>query len=102
MGNFLVLFVIIGLVTFLTTTTMSSKDSDTEHFQAQMKIYDALKIAVRALEKNNLMYREDYRLTASRVGNEWVFWFIFIPETIGLDVTVFVSDDGKIRFLPGF
>jgi hypothetical protein len=47
------------------------------------------------------MYREEYKLTAARVDDEWVFWFIFLPETPGLDITVFVSDDGQTRFLPG-
>jgi hypothetical protein len=67
----------------------------------QVKIYDALKIAVDALEAKQLMYRANYKLHASRVGNEWVFWFVFLPETPGLDITVFVSDEGQTRFLPG-
>lgn len=89
--------------TFLFTgKAMSSKDNDRKITQEQMRVYDALEIAVHALEKNKLMYREEYKLTASRVDNEWVFWFVFLPETFGEDVTVFVSDDGQTRFLPGF
>ena len=66
-----------------------------------MKIYDALKIAVEALEEKKMLYRADYKLNAARVEHEWVFWFVFLPETPGLDVTVFVSDDGQTRFLAG-
>ena len=68
---------------------------------AKMKIYDALKIAVEALEERKLMYRSEYKLRAARVKDEWVFWFVFLPETPGLDVTVFVSDRSNIRILPG-
>ena len=67
----------------------------------EMKIFDALKIAVKALEEKKMMYREDYRLTARKVENEWVFWFVFLPETPGLDVTVLVSSDAQTRLLPG-
>ena len=67
----------------------------------RMKVYDALKIAVQALEDRQMMYREDYKLTITRVDNEWVFWFVFLPATPGLDITVFVFDDGQTRFLPG-
>lgn len=66
-----------------------------------LKIYDALKIAIELLEAKQLMYRDNYKLTASRVENEWVFWFVFLPETPGLDITVFVADDGQTRFMPG-
>lgn len=70
--------------------------------RTKIKIYDALKIAVDVLQAKQLMYRADYKLHASRVGNEWVFWFVFLPETPGLDITVFVSDEGQTRLLPGF
>jgi hypothetical protein len=86
-----------------------AKDGDADRRLGRMhrngghvKIYDALKIAVDAMEAKQLMYRPDYKLQASRVGNEWVFWFVFLPETPGLDVTVFVSDERQTRFLPGF
>ena len=69
--------------------------------RTKMKIYDALKIAVDLLEKQKLMYRPEYKLRAARVKDEWVFWFVFLPETPGLDVTVFVSDSGETRILPG-
>ncbi len=72
-----------------------------ENQPGQMKIYDALEIGYEALVEKGLIYRKEYKMTASRVGNEWVFWFVFLPETPGVDVTVFVSDDGKLRFLPG-
>jgi hypothetical protein len=78
-----------------------SRGRSMEHSQGKMKIYDALKIAVETLEEKKMMYREEYKLTAARVDDEWVFWFIFLPETPGLDITVFVSDDGQTRFLPG-
>lgn len=73
-----------------------------QHSPGRMKIYDALKIAVEALEETKMMYRNEYKLTAARADDQWVFWFVFLPVTAGLDVTVFVSDDGQIRFLPGF
>lgn len=67
-----------------------------------MEVYEALKIAIEALRKQNLMYREEFKLTANKVEHEWVFWFVFLPETIGMDVTAMVGDDGKVRTLVGF
>jgi hypothetical protein len=67
-----------------------------------LEVWDALKLAVEALREQKLMYREEFRLTASRVEDEWVFWFVFLPETIGMDVTAMVGDDGKVRTLVGF
>ena len=67
-----------------------------------MEIHDALKTAVSALREQKLMYREHYRLTASRVDDQWVFWFVFIPETPGMDVTAIVDDDGNVRTQVGF
>lgn len=66
-----------------------------------LKIYDALKIAIEFLQSQALQYSDNYRLTASRVRDEWVFWFVFLPETPGLDVTVFVPDKGQPRYLAG-
>lgn len=65
-------------------------------------MWDALKLAVEALREQKLMYREEFRLTASRVEDEWVFWFVFLPETVGMDVTAMVGGDGKVRTLVGF
>ena len=67
-----------------------------------MEVYDALKIALEELRAKNLMHSAEYRLTASRVDGEWVFWFVFLPETFGLDVTARVNDDGKVSTLVGF
>ena len=66
-----------------------------------MEIYDALRIAVEELRARP-MFREEYKLTASRVDGEWVFWFVFLPVTFGTDVTVFVADDKATRILTGF
>jgi hypothetical protein len=30
-----------------------------------------------------------------------VFWFVFLPETPGKDVTVIVDDQGNVRTLAG-
>lgn len=49
--------------------------------RTKIEIYGALKIAVDALEAIQLMYRSDYKLDASRAGDEWVFWFVFLPGT---------------------
>jgi len=65
-------------------------------------VWDALKLAVEVLREQKLMYREEFRLTASRVEDEWVFWFVFLPETVGMDVTAMVGGDGKVRTLVGF
>lgn len=65
-------------------------------------MWDALKLAVEVLREQKLMYREEFRLTASRVEDEWVFWFVFLPETVGMDVTAMVGGDGKVRTLVGF
>jgi hypothetical protein len=66
-----------------------------------MTIYNALKIAVEFLEEERLMPAQNFKLTASRVEQEWVFWFVFLPETPGRDVTVFVADNGQTRHLAG-
>jgi hypothetical protein len=66
-----------------------------------MEIYEALKIAIEALRKKDLVTQPDYRMTASRVNEEWVFWFVFLPETPGKDVTVIVDDQGNVRTLAG-
>ena len=66
-----------------------------------MEVYDALKIAVAALHKEKLMYRAEFKLTAAKVEQEWVFWFVFLPESPGLDVTAVVGDDGNVRTLVG-
>jgi hypothetical protein len=81
--------------------TQISNQAREERNEGRMQIYDALKIAVDLLHDKSLMYRTEYKLQASRVKNEWVFWFVFLPQTPGLDVTVFVSDEGKTRVLPG-
>ncbi len=67
-----------------------------------MEIYDALKAAVEALRAQKLMYREELRLTASRVDRNWVFWLRFLPETPGLDVTAIVDDEGNVKTQVGY
>jgi hypothetical protein len=67
-----------------------------------MEIYDALKKAMETLRQQNLMYREEFKLTANRVEQEWVFWFVFLPETYGMDVTAMVDDNGNVKTLVGF
>jgi hypothetical protein len=67
-----------------------------------MEIYEALKTAMEALRAQKLMYREEFKLTASKVEQEWVFWFVFLPETIGMDVTAIVDADGKVKTSVGF
>jgi hypothetical protein len=78
-----------------------ASERETGRYISMLKIYEALKIAVELLEAKQLIYRNSYKLIASKVGNEWVFWFVFLPETPGLDVTVFVAPDGQTRVLPG-
>ena len=67
-----------------------------------MEIYDALKVAVEALRAQKLMYREEMRLTASKVDRNWVFWFVFLPETPGLDVTAIVDEEANVKTQVGF
>lgn len=67
-----------------------------------MEVYEALKLAVQMLRSQDLMYRDEFRLTASKVENEWVFWFVFLPETHGMDVTAAVDENGNVRTLVGF
>lgn len=62
-----------------------------------MEIYDAMKAAVMTLREQKLMYREQYKLTASRADGQWVFWFVFLPETPGMDVTAIVDDGGNVK-----
>jgi len=66
------------------------------------EVYEALKLAVDELREKKLMPSENYRLTVSRVAGEWVFWFVFLPETFGSDITVTVADDGQVRSTVGF
>jgi len=67
-----------------------------------MEIYEALQKAMETLRQQDLMYREEFKLTASRVEQEWVFWFVFLPETYGMDVTAMVDDNGNVKTLVGF
>ncbi|HKI06198.1 MAG TPA: hypothetical protein VKK31_29745 [Thermoanaerobaculia bacterium] len=66
-----------------------------------LKIYDALKVAGDLLEQRQPGHMANYRLTASRVNDQWVFWFVFLPETPGMDITVFVNDDETASILQG-
>jgi len=66
-----------------------------------IEIHEALRIAVETLRRDGALRNDRYRLTASRVDDRWVFWFVFLPETPGLDVTVTVGDGGDTRVLPG-
>ena len=66
-----------------------------------MPVHEALKLAVEHLESVGPALEGDFRLTASRVDDRWVFWFQLLPETPGRDVTVFVSDTGAIETLAG-
>jgi hypothetical protein len=67
-----------------------------------MEIDEALRRAMKALREQDLMYREEFRLTAKKVEQEWVFWFVFLPETYGMDATAMVDDNGNVRTLVGF
>jgi hypothetical protein len=67
-----------------------------------LEIDDALKIAVTELKaKHRMPAPEKYKLHAGRVRDRWVFWFVLLPETPGHDFTMFVSDTGETRFMPG-
>jgi hypothetical protein len=67
-----------------------------------VEIYDALKLAIDELARAGQMFAPEYRLTASRVDGDWVFWFVFLPEAFGRDVTVIVDERGKARTSVGF
>jgi hypothetical protein len=67
-----------------------------------MEVYDALRVASEKLREQGLMYREEYKLTAAKVEGDWVFWFVFLPETEGMDVTAAVDAEGNVRTLVGF
>ncbi len=66
-----------------------------------IKIHEALKIAIETLDAQGQMLSPDYRVIISRAGDEWVVWFVFLPETPGRDITVTVSPDGSARVLRG-
>ena len=72
-----------------------------EGYAVRMPVDIALTKALRVLYERNLMHSDNYRLTASRVNDRWVFWFVFLPETPGLDVTVTIDNDGSAEVLPG-
>ena len=67
-----------------------------------LEVHEALRIAIDALREQKLMYRDEFKLTASQVEGEWVFWFVFLPQTPGLDVTAAVDEGGNVRTLVGF
>jgi hypothetical protein len=67
-----------------------------------MEVYDALRIAIEKLREQGLMYRDEFKLTASKVEDDWVFWFVFLPVTEGTDVTAAVDAEGNVRTLVGF
>jgi hypothetical protein len=66
-----------------------------------LQIYDALKIAIESVEKRSVLRAGSYTLTVTHVNGEWVFWFVFLPQTPGADVTVIVDGNGRTRMLAG-
>ena len=74
----------------------------TQAFAPPRSTSKALDIALAVMETNKLMYKPDYRIVVARDEDSWRFWFQFLPESFGNDVTVFVFDNGKTQFLPGF
>jgi hypothetical protein len=70
--------------------------------RARLEIYDALRIALSKLRASGLLRTKEYTLRAKRIRNEWSFWFVFVPEAPGGDITVLVSDDGKVRLVRAF
>ena len=61
-----------------------------------MKVYDALKLAVERLERQEDPLPEEFRLTAAKLADRWTFCFAFLPLTPGKDVTVTVSAAGDV------
>jgi hypothetical protein len=62
---------------------------------------EALRIAVERLNAKRLMLARPCKVYIGRADQRWVLWFVFLPETPGMDITVFVSDQRKVEFLPG-
>jgi hypothetical protein len=65
--------------------------------------YDALQSAVHLVRRQQLLFRQRYRLRAYRNANshEWRFEFEFEPTSPDTEVTVAVSDGGAVRYQVG-
>jgi len=90
---FLLLWMSIVLRAGRESQNVRLRDNNMEHWPGKIEIYDALKIAVESLKEKKMMYRKDYKLTATRVDNEGCFGLSFFQTC---------QDDGQTRFLPGF
>jgi len=62
---------------------------------------NVMTLAIQELRARDSMFGEQYKLTASLADHEWVFWFVFLPEAFGRDVTVFVKENQQTRILVG-
>jgi hypothetical protein len=58
----------------------------------------AIRIAIERLRRDDLMYRERFRLVADEVEDGWELLFEFKPLSPDLYVVVYVRNDGTADF----
>jgi hypothetical protein len=70
---------------------------------ARMSPDRALSISLMALANESYQLWKEYKIiiTYSVDKNQWIIWFVALPETPGMDITVFVASDGTSTLLPG-
>lgn len=70
--------------------------------QQLVPVQQAVQTAMDTLQKRKLLYGDEFRLTVKKLPDKWVLWFVFLPETPGKDVTVFVDSAGNAEVSVGF
>ena len=101
---FLAIFLIVSISLGICKQSDKQRhDKPNNTVKKNIAVYDGLKMALNILNTKGLGDK-DYRLTIIRdkKGNMWEYWFVFLPEKPGSDVTIFVFDTGETKYLPGF
>jgi hypothetical protein len=71
-----------------------------ESKSSSMPVYKALELAIKRLQSTHKLYRRDYRIEASKDGDSWKFYFVFLPETPDLELYVDVGPQGEVKVRP--
>lgn len=84
--------------------SVSSSTSAKEAMATQqlVPVQQAVQTAMETLQKRKLFYGDEFKLTVKKLPDKWVLWFVFLPETPGKDVTVFVDSAGNAEVSVGF
>jgi hypothetical protein len=87
---------------------MKEKKQETPHIamavkEINMSPDEALTLALKALKNRNIKMWDDYRIVMNRTSDksQWCISFISLPETPGMELSVFVENSGRTSLLPG-